>query len=196
MRDGGGSGGTGGVTECDDSDAASDAADSRGAGRAARVFRGTHSTKGGECCCCCCAVCAVCARGAAVCRVWCRVVVCGVRERAQRAGGTRDTRVRARTLACLRRRRRRRAVVGCQAALWRRGRGATARARATPHSWLLAPGSDLTPPTSHLLSDMTHHKTMTGRMHFVKFETARIQDCLDFITAKVAPVFCVPLHVM
>ena len=25
---------------------------------------------------------------------------------------------------------------------------------------------------------------LAGRMHFVKFETARIQDCLDFIEAK------------
>jgi hypothetical protein len=29
-----------------------------------------------------------------------------------------------------------------------------------------------------------YHSAAAGRMHFVKFETARIQDCIDFIQAK------------
>eukprot|EP00879_Flechtneria_rotunda_P021027 GHRR01022149.1.p1 GENE.GHRR01022149.1~~GHRR01022149.1.p1 ORF type:complete len:338 (+),score=95.52 GHRR01022149.1:256-1269(+) len=43
-------------------------------------------------------------------------------------------------------------------------------------------GQELTTPGMARQSSGHHHKG--GRMHFVKFETARIDDCLDFIQAK------------
>lgn len=38
--------------------------------------------------------------------------------------------------------------------------------------------------SSLLLRSPCHGVHNAGRMHFVKFETARIEDCLDFIQAK------------